>query len=312
MPRYVWVVCCLLAAAGCATQAGSGVQSVNEHRARRAIELLRPAVEAGDNTIVVPRLQDIIVRYPGTDGANDARYFLGLVYYRIGGYRDAIDVFDEYLRLAPSGKYAGESRGYIAKLGQEYREKYGSVEELDREMSVLKERLTAEPGNLSYEWELADVLWRRGNYAEAADLYMSVTAKKPAYALEPVFQSRFERLPNGQYVALTPSEQTRRQNERQPLAVINESTFHSGRELIARTSQFYSVTGQVVNRSDSVLYGVEVIVTLYGFGNTVYDTTMFSIGRLAPKEIRAFSVRFSNFDNIENVFKHECVPTFQR
>ena len=43
-----------------------------------------------------------------------------------------------------------------------------------------------------------------------------------------------------------------------------------------------------------------------------YDTTTVSVGRLNPGEIRAFSVRFSNFDNIENINRYECVASFQR
>jgi hypothetical protein len=61
-----------------------------------------------------------------------------------------------------------------------------------------------------------------------------------------------------------------------------------------------------------VLYGVQVFVTIYGFGNVVFDTSTINIGRLNPGETRAFSVRFSNFDNIENVRRHEAVGTFQR
>jgi hypothetical protein len=111
---------------------------------------------------------------------------------------------------------------------------------------------------------------------------------------------------------LSPAEVERRQIQAQPLAVTNTAAFKSGEDLFTRTALFYSVTGQVVNRSDSVLYGVQVIITIYGFGNVVNDTTTVSIGRLNPGEIRAFSVRFSNFENIENINRYECVATFQR
>ena len=262
--------------------------------------------------MAVPRLQDVIVRYPRTDAASDARYLLGLVYYRIGGYRDAIDVFDEYLRLAPKGKYAEESRQYIAQLGREYEDKYVTLEELDRDAQALKEKLAREPADFSLEWQLADLLWRRGNYEEAEALYTALVGRRPEYAQDATFKARLELLPNGRYVALTPAETIRRQNEAQPLVVVNESTFHADRELLTRTTSAYVVTGQIVNRSDSVLYGVQVMITLYGFGNVVYDATTVNIGPMNPKETRAFSVRFSNFENIENIFRHECVPTFQR
>ncbi|MFA6241883.1 MAG: FxLYD domain-containing protein, partial [Candidatus Hydrogenedentales bacterium] len=116
----------------------------------------------------------------------------------------------------------------------------------------------------------------------------------------------------GQYLILTPMEVQRREVEKQPLVIVNMSSFRSGEDLFTRQPLYYSVTGQAVNRSDSVLYGVQVMVTLYGFGNVVYDTTTANIGRLNPGESRAFSVRFSNFDDIENIYRYEAVGSFER
>ena len=94
--------------------------------------------------------------------------------------------------------------------------------------------------------------------------------------------------------------------------MVNTTAFKSGRDLLTRERKFYVVTGQVRNRSDSILYGVQVIVTLYGFGNVVYDTNTVNIGRMNPDEVRAFTVRFSNFPNIDDMNRHEVVPVFQR
>ena len=57
------------------------------------------------------------------------------------------------------------------------------------------------------------------------------------------------------------------------------------------------------------MYGVQIVVTVYGFGNMVYDTNTIHIGRMNPGEIRAFSSRFSNFDNIEEVQRYECMAS---
>jgi hypothetical protein len=61
-----------------------------------------------------------------------------------------------------------------------------------------------------------------------------------------------------------------------------------------------------------VLYGVEVLITLYGQGNIVYDSRPWHVGRLNPGERRAFSVRFDQFETLENIQRFECVGSFQR
>ena len=93
---------------------------------------------------------------------------------------------------------------------------------------------------------------------------------------------------------------------------MNTNAFQSGHDLLTREKLYYVVTGQVVNRGDSVLYGTELVVTIFGFGNVVLDTNTVSFGRMNPGEARAFSVRFSNFPNIDDIRRFEAVPTFQR
>jgi len=269
-------------------------------------------IEAGDASMVIPRLLHTISKYPSSKAAVEARYLLGRAYYEIGGYRDAIEMFDDYLRLAPEGEYAAECAEYVAKLTEEYNRRFPAPEELDKQIDAFNQKLAQEPGKLEYEWELADLLWRRGNYAKAASLYKGIVDKHPQYANDKTLKGRIELLPNGEYVVLSPAEVQHRQVEAQPLVIINQASFRVGRDLFTRETRHYSVTGQVVNRSDSVLYGVQVIATLFGFGNLVYDTHTVSIGRLYPDEIRAFSVRFSNFEDVENIDRYECVPTFQR
>jgi hypothetical protein len=114
------------------------------------------------------------------------------------------------------------------------------------------------------------------------------------------------------FAVITPAEVQRRAIERQPLSIINTSAFKSGEDLITRTPLYYVVTGMAVNRSDSVLYGVQVLVTIYGFGNVVYDTNTVTLGRLNPGEMRAFSVRFFNFPSIHRIHRYEAVGTFER
>ena len=284
----------------------------DQHAAKKEVEEAKHMIEGGEASLVIPRLLHTISKYPLSRAALDARYLLGLAYYEIDGYRDAIDVFDEYLRLAPEGRYADECAGYVAKLTEEYSRKYPSPKELDRQISDISQKLADAPGKFEYEWELADLLWKRGDYANAAKFYIVIVEKHPQYAGDETVKSRVEILPNGEYVVLSPAEVQRRQIEAQPLVVINQASFRGGRDLFSREARYYVVTGQVLNRGDSVLYGVQVFVTVFGFGNVVYDTRTVTIGRLSPGEVRAFSVQMRNFENIENIDRYECVGVFQR
>ncbi len=284
----------------------------DKQAAGKEIEDARRMIESGDTSTVIPRLLNTISKYPSSKAALDARYWLAVAYYKIGGYRDAINLFNEYLELAPEGTYAAEAKQFSAQLSDEYDQKYPSPEKLASQIQAATENLQANPNDLPSKLELADLLWRRGEYDKAGALYKSIVDRNRQLANDATIKSRVEFLTNGQYVVLTPSELQRRQIEAQPLEVINTNAFRSGPDLFTQEKRFYAVTGQVVNKSDSVLYGVEVIVTIYGFGSIVYDTSTVAIPRLNPGEIRAFSVRFTNFDNIENVNRYDCVATFQR
>ncbi len=309
----IFVVGCAATKQTSPFESGTPASETKRRTARSEVNEVRRLMNMGDEKTVIPRLQQTIAQFPTADASVEARYLLGIAYYRIQAYRDATLAFKEYLRLAPDGEYASKCTEYIAKIDKEYREKYVTADELDAKIQKLKDKLDKDPGNVDYQWELADKLWQRGNYDEAAELYVSVVTKRPSYAEKAVFKKRVELLPDGHYVTLTPAEIERRRSEEQPLAVINEYAFRAGRDWMNRfTTRYYVVTGQVVNRSDSVLYGAQVNVTLYGFGNVVYDTRTVGIGRLNPGEIRAFSVRFSDFEDIHSIYKHECVATFQR
>ncbi|MBX7257590.1 MAG: FxLYD domain-containing protein [Candidatus Hydrogenedentes bacterium] len=269
-------------------------------------------VEHGDYTVVIPRLLQIISNYPNSKYSLEARYLLAVTYKEVKSYRDAIDVLNEYLRIAPEGPRAKECKKLASSLSEEYEQKYWTEEKLEARIDELSKALQKDPQSVDLQLELADLLWKRGDYQNAGTMYARVAQEHPEKANDPLLTSRIEIMPSGQYLVLTPGEVQRRAVEKQPLVVINLASFRSGEDLFTRQPLYYSVTGQAVNRSDSVLYGVQVMVTLYGFGNVVYDTTTANIGRLNPGESRAFSVRFSNFDDIENVYRYEAVGSFER
>lgn len=287
---------------------------LEEAAARKEVEHMRRYIEAGQYAIVPPRLLYLINKYPHpeSEAALEARYWLGVTYSRISSYRDAITLFEEYLRLAPDGEYVEDASKQLAALQHRYEQEYWTAPRLDAAIEELTAKARSNPDDAAAQMELADLLWKVGSYDEAAAIYAKLAVRFPEYRRAANVANRIEFGPDNTYTVLTPAEVERRAIELQPLSIFNTNDFHSGEDLFTREARFYSVTGQVMNRSDSVLYGVQVIVTIYGFGNLVYDTTTYNIGRMNPGETRAFSVRFSNFDYIENVTRYECTATFQR
>ena len=288
------------------------ISLADELAARKEIDELRNELDTSANSTVIPRLLQTISKYPGTEAGIEARFLLAKAYQSIGSSPDAVSLYSEYLRLAPSGPYAADAQKSMAQLQEEYDQRYPSPETIEAQIARVRQEIQAAPDDPKKQMELADLLWKRSNYGKSAEIYAAVITRWPEYLQDETICGRMEFLADGSYMVLTPGEVQRRQIEAQPLECINLASFHSGRDLFTQEARFYAVTGQVVNHSDSVLYGVEVIVTIYGFGNVVYDTTTVTIPRLNPKEIRAFSVRFSNFENIENVYRYECVANFQR
>ena len=286
----------------------------NRHAARKEVAAASELIASGDSYMAIPRLMHTISKYPKSGAALEARYFLGLAYYRLGGYRDAIDMFKEYERLDPQGRYVADSVKYAAKLTETYDRRYPSAKELNAKIADVTQKLEAAPDDLNHQWRLAGLLWKRGDYDNAGSLYKGIVDRTPQYANNKTIRERIDLLPNGEYTVLSPGEVQRRQAEAQPLLVINQASFRAGRDadFFARTERDYVVTGQVLNRGDSVLYDVEVTITLFGVGNIVYDTRTVRIGRLNPTEIRAFSARFRNFENIENVNRYDCAGSFRR
>jgi len=281
--------------------------------AQQELAQVKGMMKAGEYSIVIPRLTSIVSQYSDTEAGIDARYFLGLTYYKIDGLYNADQNFQKYLELAPQGKYAALSREYIASIE-------GVLAKSHTEQAALEERVAryddvAAPEELAAHLELADVYWNNREYEKAGVLYTKILKAWPSLKEDAIIRQRMERTPDGNYVILTPEEVERRYADAEPLAIFNTRSWRSGRfrsDQYDYTDQFYNVSGQAVNRAQYPLRDVTVIVTIFSFGGTVYDTRTISIGRMNPGETRAFSVRFTNFDNIENVRRFECVGTYQR
>jgi tetratricopeptide (TPR) repeat protein len=278
----------------------------------RDLEQARRQIDSTEPSLALPRLLEIISRGPDSAAGKEARYLLGMAYYRLNAYREAIGMFGEYLRAAPDGPYADSARDHISLLTDEYREKFPSQETLDAQIALLEGRLAQRPNDTNAQWELAELLWKRGHYEEAEQMYSQILASNPDAAGDPRLANRVEFIPSDGFVVLTPADIQQRERERRPLEIFNTSSYRGGEDFWTRRASYYVVTGQAVNRADSPLYGVRVDITVYGFGNMIFDTHMVNLGTLNPGETRAFVARFRNFNNIENVSRYECVGAFQR
>jgi tetratricopeptide (TPR) repeat protein len=273
-------------------------------------------IRAGDYSSVITRLKPIVEKYPSTPAGIEARHFLGLAYYQIGGYRDAMSYFEDYLKLAPTGKYAELSRQYVASLTDEGRKKRQTQDLVESRGAELQNKIAQDPRDLASQLELADLYWKNSQYKEAGDVYAKALAQWPNLQNDVTIRQRMAPAPGGGFTVQSPAEVLRKNAEADPLVLFNMRTFHSGRSGPAVTAQLkdyvYNVSGQVANRGSETLHNVQVIVTIYGFGSIVYDAPTYNIGTLKPNETRVFSVQSTNFDNIDNVDRYECTTTYDR
>lgn len=325
--RLVAVLCAgLVAASGCQTsgsgpdliRAGSSPFSsthgaLNGVTAEQELAEAKRMLQAGEHSSAIPRLTEITSRYAGTDAAAEAWYVLGLTYYKIDGLSYAEQSFKKYLSLAPEGDFAALCREYLAGIASAASKR--GADRAALEARVARYSGVTAPEELAANLELADTYWRDGDFEKASTVYVRILRTWPSLKEDALIKQRMERGPDGRYIVLTPDEVERRQSAAEPLTVFNVQSFRSGRyraDQYGYLDEYYNVAGQAANRSELPLRDAEVTVTIYGLSGQVYDTQTVQLGRLKPGEVRAFSVRFSNFDNIENVHRHECTVTYSQ
>jgi tetratricopeptide (TPR) repeat protein len=279
----------------------------------RELALVERMIRSGQYSQALPRLQRIISDYPGTESAAEAEYWLGVSYYALGAYRDAQKHFNEYITAAPNARNTAQAKEYLARLQEHQAGENLSAEAVKARVHELENTLEENAEDLPAALELADLYWKQGDYSRAGSLYVRLLQTWPQLENDTVIRTRVRRQTDNTFVILTPQEALRQQAETEPLVIYNTTSFRSGRFEAWNPDvkpKYYSVTGQVANRATRVLNNVRVYVTIYGFGSKVYDTQTVHIGTLRPGENRAFSVRFSNFDDIENVSRYECVGAY--
>jgi tetratricopeptide (TPR) repeat protein len=290
----------------------SGSNSFDAPGPRQSVADAEQLIQNGNPAAAVGRLQEVVARYPDRPEAQEARYLLGLAYEALGGVGDAIRAYESYLAFTPKGPWADESRMARDRLRNQYEASFPSRDKLDREIESLRAVHQAQPASAERALGLADALWMRGDYEEAGAIYIDLAKHDPGFAKSDHFTTRIEPHDDGSHTVLTPSEVGRREKARNPIEVINVNSFGAVRDSFTQIPRFFVVTGQAVNRGGSVMHGVGVTVTIYGFGNIVYDTDTTQMGDLNPGEIRAFSMRFSNFRELNSIDRVDHAVSFRR
>jgi len=281
--------------------------------AARELAVARRMMKAGEYSLVIPRLQQLVSKYPGDAAAIESRYHLGEAYYNVGAYTDALRYLNEYLSLAPDGDYVDNGRALVSRMTGTAAQAPQS--EQDKQVAALEAAIAAKPDDIAPRLELAELLWSLGRYDDAGKVYAGLLERWPRLESDVVVRRRVERDASGNLVVLSPVEAERRYREADPLKIYNVSSFKSGRFEgwpTTGTERYYNVTGQAVNQGETPLNNVQIAITIYGLGQMVYDTKTVSLGAMRPGEVRAFSTQFTGFDEIYNIVRQECVGTFQR
>ncbi len=267
-------------------------------------------LEAGNPYSAIPRLRQIIAKYPDSKVGVEARFVLGHTYYEVNSLAEAYDSLTAYIDRVGEWQHAAEAREILARL--EKRERHPAPGAVDSRIQSLRAEIEKGDESAETRMALADLLWRQKRYEESARAYVDAIRRSPNLAGDEVLARRVEFGADGGYTALTPSELIRRDRENDPLRIFNVTAFPAERDRRTLAYRRYVVAGQATNRSSAPLRNVEVHATLYGFGNAVYDTRTQRIGTLKPGQIRAFSLRLANFDDLNRIERHECVGTFER
>jgi tetratricopeptide (TPR) repeat protein len=315
-------VICLLA--GCATAPEPTISPVGAHPASDRgtahsadgqLQIARRLVAAGEYSAALPRLLTLTSEQAQSHAGIEAHFYLGQVYFQLGEYWEAQEQFKAYLAKAPGGAYVEKSQEFIDAMAATVENEYETPEELAEALATAQTDAGLAESDMARQLNLADLHWRSGHYDDAGRIYEFLLSRYPQLATDMIVRSRMERTPTGSYVVLTPQEVARRQAEAEPLLIFNTTTFRSGRDTIygrAFKEIYYTVSGNVLNRSEQPLRNVQVTISIHGFGSTIYDVQTVQIGTLNPGDIRPFSVRFSNFDNIENVSRYETIGSYER
>ena len=166
-------------------------------------------MKAGEYSLAIPKLQQILDKYPGDASAVEGHYHLGEAYYNVGAFSSALDCLNKYEKLAPDGAYLENSRALVSRLTGTAAT--APPTEQDAQIAALEAAITAKPDEMAPRLELAEMLWSltiRGG--------KSVYGTAAAWPAETDVIRRAWNGTSGNFTVLSPLEQHYREME--PLA----------------------------------------------------------------------------------------------
>jgi len=246
----------------------------------------------------------------------EARFRLAECYYNMRSFMEAGIQFERYLADYPDGAFVSEAKQYLGKLqgieDQERQQQELQTKENQARLKKWQDTARNEPNSAEAAAQVGHALWDLGEYEDAAREYLRAVQLDSAKRNDKLINSRLEFHEDGSATVLTPAEQERRERERNPVAIFNKHGYRGGSGgVLQGEPRWYTVTGQVVNRSSRTIGSVSVAVTLYDFSGHVLDTANYGMGAMRPGQIRAFRTTFTAFENIYNIDHYECEAVYQ-
>jgi len=299
-----------LVSPGCVMHRGSVATAESAELSSAYLDL-----KEGRYSLAVAKYLLIVQQKPNARDVEEARFRLGECYFQMRSYMDAGAQFQNYLADFLNGKFAAEARQYVLKLQE--------IEKSEREREDLRKKevetrlkhwqdaAKKEQNSPEIATQLGHALWDAEQYQQAAKEYLRGIRLDADKRNDKLISSRLKFNQDGSVTVLTPDELARIENERNPIIVVNDSDYRGGRDIFTYEPRWYIVTGQVVNRGGQTVRDIGVLVTIYDFAGHVIDSAGYAIGNMKPGQRRSFSVRFTNFENIYNIYRYECEPVFQ-
>jgi len=118
----------------------------------------------------IAKFAKVIEQYPKSKWVDDAYYYIGLGYFRMGQYDRSLEAFDEIITNHPKSKYIEEAGFWIAVCRVELGERLAGRERLRRlTTTATKKKWQAEAWS-----RLADMYFEDKEYDSAAAAYLTV------------------------------------------------------------------------------------------------------------------------------------------
>ena len=277
------------------------------------INSARDSYDTGRYSEAVSKFMVISEKYKDPEIKELSQFKIGQSYYQMKSYYDARVELQKYMEQYPKGKYQQEAQKLLEGIKEVYEEKEMTerkkiIAEQDK-VKELQKQLEGNYQQANTHFELGNSYWNLGNYTDAVKEYFVAMDMDQTYRDNELIKSRILFDLDGKIIPITPSERVKMEIEKDPIVVFNTNSY-SARDRFQASKSIYVITGQVKNRSTKPILNLRIEVTLYNNLSAILETKETFVGNLLPAEIRSFSIRIPNFDDVINVQRFECKPVY--